>query len=130
MSSFTEYVFHFKQSGEVIRIPNAKWKRICEGEAVIVEYASQVVYIAYAYILLENRKPNYCPRVDGAIYYFDKDGRVIMNNPYYLDLLQDLDEDAGGIINLQHRRKKKEIAHKYHWKLIPQQIQRVINYIW
>lgn len=64
MSGLTEYVFHFKSSGEVMRIPYAKWKRIREGEEVIVEYASQAIYIAYAYILLEKRKPDYCPRID------------------------------------------------------------------
>ena len=130
MAGLTEYVFHFKQSGEVVRIPYAKWKRIRESEEVIVEYASQAIYIAYAYIILENRKPDYCPRIDGSIYYFDNSGRVILNRPYYIDLLQDLDEEAGGVISLQHHKKKKNVAKKFHWKLKPQQIQQVIECIW
>lgn len=89
MAGFTEYVFHFKQSVEVVRIPYAKWKRIREAEEVIVEYANQVVYIAYAYILLENRKQDYCPRIESAIYYFDNRGKVILERSYYVDIFQD-----------------------------------------
>lgn len=130
MSSLTEYVFRFDQNGDMVRIPYAKWNRIREGEEVIVEYANQAIYIAYAYILLENRKPDYCPRIDGAIYYFDQTGKVILDRPYYFDIFQDGEEEAGGVISLQHRQKKKEVADKYHWKLKPDQIQKVIDLIW
>ena len=107
-----------------------KWKRIREGKEVIEVYANQAVYIAYAYILLENRKPDYCPRIDGAIYYFDKTGNVILNRPYYFDIFQDGEEEAGGVISLQDRKKKKEVAEKHHWTLKPKQIQKVIDCIW
>ena len=130
MPSITEYVFHFELSGKVVRIPYAKWNRIREGEEVVEAYVNQTVYIAYAYILLENRKPHYCPRIDGAIYYFDEMGYVILGRPYYFDLLQDLEEHAGGAINLQHLKNKKAIAEKYRWKLKPNQIQKVIDCIW
>ncbi|GMR16613.1 MAG: hypothetical protein BMS9Abin31_0968 [Gammaproteobacteria bacterium] len=130
MSSFTEYVFCFDLNGEVIRIPYAKWKRIREGEEVVEDYVNQTVYIAYAYILLESRKPDYCPRIDGAIYYFDKKGKVILDRPHYFDIFQDGEEEAGGVINLQHRKKIKEVAEKYHWKLKSEQIQKVIDCIW
>ena len=130
MSGLTEYVFHFKQCGEVVRIPYAKWKRIREGEEVIVENARQMVYIAYAYILLENRKPDYCPRIDGAIYYFDQAGKVILNRPHYFDIFQDGEEERGAVISLQHRKKKKEVAEKYHWKLTTKKIQAVVDSIW
>jgi len=127
--SIAEYVFYFDEKDDVIRIPHAKWHRIREGEKVIEGYANQAVYIAYAYILLENRKPDYCPRIDGAIYYFDNTGKVILGRPHYFDLFQDYDEEVGGVISLQHRKKKKEVADKYHWKLNPKQIQTVINLI-
>ncbi len=130
MSSFTEYVFHFKNKNDVVHIPYAKWKRIREGEDITKEYANQAVYIAYAYILLENRKPDYCPRIDGAIYYFDKKGGIILDRPHYFDIFQDGIEETGGVISLQHRKKKKEVAEKYHWKLNPQQVQVVIDCIW
>ena len=130
MSSFTEYVFHFEPNGGVVRIPYAKWNRVREGEEIISEYANQAVYIAYAYILLENRKPDYCPRIDGAIYYFDKAGNVILDKPYYFDLFQDIDEKESGMISLEHRKKKKEVENKYRWKLKPDQIQKVIDCIW
>lgn len=125
-----EYVFKFSDNGNVTRIPHAKWSRLREGDESIEEYANQSIYIAYAYISLENRKPDYCPRIDGAIYYFDSRGYVILDIPYYFDLLQDLEEEAGSVINLQHRKKKKEVADKYHWKLKPGQIQKVIECIW
>ena len=130
MSSYTEYVFHFNSNGEVIRIPRAKWNRIRDGEASVKEYANQAVYIAYAYILLENRKPDYCPRIDGAIYYFHTDGRIILERPYYTCLLDDIDKSEDDIIYLFDRRKKKEVADKYHWTLNSQQIQKVIDCIW
>ena len=130
MSSFTEYVFRFDLNGEVIRIPYAKWKRIREGEEVVEDYVNQTVYIAYTYILLESRLPEYCPRIDGAIYYFDKNGYVILDKPYYFDLLQDNDERTGDVISLQHRKKKKEVTDKYYWKLKPGQIQKVVECIW
>lgn len=130
MSRLTEYVFRFEPNGEVIRIPYARWKRIREGKEVIEEYANQAVYIAYAYILLENRKPDYFPRIDGAIYYFDQAGKVILNRPHYFDIFQDGEEERGAVISLQHRKKKKEVAEKYHWKLTPKQIQAVVDSIW
>ena len=96
----------------------------------VKEYANQKVYIAYAYILLENRKPDYCPRIDGAIYYFEQNGRVIENTPYYFDLFQDYEEKTGGVISLQHRKKKKVVEDRFCWKLKPGQIQKVIDCIW
>ena len=130
MSSITEYVFNFKQSGDVIRISSAKWKRNHDGDEVIDEYANQRIYIAYAYILLEDRKPDYCPRIDGAIYYFDSKGKVILDRFHYVDILQDLAEERGGMIDLQHRKKKKEVAEKFQWTLKARQIQQVIDEIW
>lgn len=130
MSSLAEYVFHFDPNGDIVRIPYAKWKRVREGGEVIDDYANQAVYIAYAYILLENRKPDYCPRIDGAIYYFDKTGKAILNRPYYFDIFQDSAEEAGGVISLQHRKKKKGVEDRYRWKLKSDQIQKVIDCIW
>lgn len=130
MPSITEYVFHFELSGKVVHIPYAKWNRIREGEEVVEAYVNQTVYIAYAYILLEKRKPDYCPRIDGAIYYFDKSGKVILNRPYYFDIFQDGEEEAGGVISLVHRKKKKEVEARYRWKLKPDQIQKVVDCIW
>lgn len=130
MSSLTEYVFRFDQHGNVVRIPYAKWKRIREGEEVVEAYVNQTVYIAYAYILLENRKPDYCPRIDGAIYYFDKAGYVISDKPYYFDLFQDIDEKESGVISFEYRKKKKEVEDRYRWKLKPDQIQKVVDCIW
>lgn len=100
MSGLTEYVFHFENHGEVIRIPRARWNRIRDGEEPVKDYANKKVYIAYAYILLENRKPDYCPRIDGAIYYFDNTGKIISYRPHYFDIFQEGEEDAGGVISL------------------------------
>lgn len=130
MTGFTEYVFKFDDNDDVKRIPHAKWSRVREGEEVIVEYANQAVYIAYAYILLENRKPDYCPRIEGAIYYFDAWGQVILDRPHYFDIFQDWEEEAGGVISLQHRKKKKEVVDKYRWTLNSEQIQSVVESIW
>lgn len=130
MSSYTEYVFHFNSNGKVTRIPQTKWNRILQGDESVKAYANQSVYIAYAYILLENKKPDYCPRIDGAIYYFDEAGRVISDTPHYFDLLQDIDEASGEVISLEHRKKKNDVAAKYHWSLNPDQIQKVIDCIW
>ena len=130
MSRFTVYVFHFLEKGDVIRIPYAKWSRIRAGKDIIEEYSNKVIHIAYAYLLLENRKPVYCPRIEGIKYYFDKSGCVIADAPCYFDLLQDLEEDAGGVISLPHRKKKKEFSSKYQWKLNSQQIQTVLDFIW
>ncbi|MDH5425333.1 MAG: hypothetical protein OEY29_10085 [Gammaproteobacteria bacterium] len=128
--SFREYVFHFDEEGKVTRIPHTKWNRVRNGEELLQEHSNKSVYIAYAYMSLENRKPDYCPRIDGAIYYFDAAGRVILDKPYYFDLLQDLDELNGCVIDLLHRKKKAESANKYHWQLTSKQIQAVIDYIW
>ena len=125
-----EYVFKFADDGNVSRISHAKWSRIREGNESIEEYSNQSIYIAYAYILLENRKPDYCPRIDGAIYYFDQNGCIIDKGPYYIDIFQDDEEDAGGVVSLQHRKKKKEAKETFCWKLKPGQIQQVIDCIW
>ena len=130
MNSLTTYVFQFKDSDDVVRLPYAKWNRIWSGDEIVKEYSNQPVYIAYTYLSLENKKPVYCSRIDGEIYYFDKEGRIILNKPHCLDIFQDLDEEAGGVINLQHRKKKKEVADKYYWELNPQQIQQVLECIW
>lgn len=128
--SLREYVFQFDDTKLVRRIPYAKWCRIREGNERVEVYSNHAVYIAYAYILVEQGKPEYCPRIDGAIYYFDKTGLVIMEQPYYFDLLQDLDEMTGGVISLHHHKKKKEASNKYRWKLNSQQIQAVISCVW
>jgi len=130
MSKFTVYVFHFTENGDVVRIPLAKWERIRAGQVMFEEYSSQAAYIAYAYLLLENRKPDYCPRIDGAIYYFDETGRVVLDKPCYFDLLQDMEEGAGGVINLQHHRMKRSYSNKHQWKMSSQQIQAVVDNIW
>lgn len=126
--SMREYVFRFADDGNVMRISHVKWRRIREGNESLEEYSNQSIHIAYAYILQENRKPNYCPRIDGAVYYFDHAGRVLLDKPHYFDLLQDL-EEAGGVISLRHRRMKKEASDKYCWTLNTRQIQAVINLI-
>lgn len=126
--SIREYVFKFADDGYVTRIPHAKWSRIREGNESIEEYSNQSIYVAYAYILLDNRKPRYCPRIDGAVYYFDHAGRVLLDKPYYFDLLQDL-EEMGGVISLHHRKMKKEASDKYCWTLNTRQIQAVIDLI-
>jgi len=130
MTGFTEYVFRFEQNGEVVRIPYAKWKRIREGEEVVEAYANQTIYIAYAYLFLENKKPGYCPRIEGSIYYFDKVGRIIENRSHYFDLLQDFDEAESGVFNLHHYKKKKAAADKYQWTLKLDEIQKILDCIW
>ncbi|MDH5394471.1 MAG: hypothetical protein OEY11_14900 [Gammaproteobacteria bacterium] len=130
MSGLTVYVFHFADVGDVKRIPYAKWDRILTGNENIEKFSGCSIYIAYAYLMLENKKPDYCPRIDGAIYCFDDNGRVISDSPHYFDLLQDLDETTGDVINLQHHKNKMMVQQKYHWKLNTQQIQLVIELIW
>lgn len=129
MSSITVYVFHFSDDGKVTRIPYAKWKRITHGDELVEEFSSLPVLIAYAYILLEDRKPDYCPRIEGEICYFDHSGKFISEVPYF-DLLQDTDEESGGVVSLEHRKKKKSFFEKYYWELNAQQIQAVIDCIW
>ena len=130
MTNRTVYIFYFSDYGNITRIPYAKWKRISSGEEAIKSFSNATIHIAYTYILLENKKPDYCPRIEGGIYYFDKSGRIILDEPPYFDLLQDLAERNGGAINLQHRKKKIEAFNKYQWELNSQQIQAVIDYIW
>lgn len=90
--SIREHVFQFEDAGTVRRIPYKKWCRVREGDERKEKYANQIIHIAYAYIVVANGKPEYCSRIDGAHYYFD--------------LLQDLYEDDGGVIRLEHRKKK------------------------
>lgn len=130
MDSIRVYIFHFSDDGHVSRIPYAKWQRSQSGEEPVKEFSNACIRIAHAYILFENRKPAYCLRIEGGIYYFDNLGRIILNEPYYYDLLQELDESCGGVIKLQHRKKKKAAVDKFCWKLNAQQIKAVIDYIW
>lgn len=130
MPGVTVYIFYFTDDGNVTRIPYAKWNRISSGDEIAEEFSNLSVRIAYAYLLLENRKPDYCPRIEGEIYYFDRSGRIIDDDRNYFDLLQDVDERAGGVINLQHRKRKKEVWEKYYWELNSKQIQAVIDCIW
>lgn len=130
MTSDTVYTFHFSDDGDITRIPYAKWKRIISGKESVKEFLNASIRIAYAYILLENKKPDYCPRIEGGIYYFDESGRIILNEPHYFDLLLDMDEASDGVISLEHYKKKKEAFDKYCWQLNPQQIQTIINNIW
>lgn len=130
MTGLTVYIFYFSGDGHVTRIPYAKWKRISAGEESVQDFSNAAVHIAYAYLQLKNKKPVYCPRIEGGIYYFDKTGRIIVNDPQYFDLLQDLDEASGGVISLQHHKKKKVAQDKYCWELYSQQVQAVIDTIW
>jgi hypothetical protein len=130
MASHAVYVFYFSEDGNVTRIPYARWDRIESGKETVEDYSNLTIRIAYAYLLLENKKPDYCARIEGQIYHFDQSGRIIQDNPPYFDLLQDIDEASGGVINLEHRKKKKEAFDKYYWELNSQQIQAVIDSIW
>jgi len=130
MTNRTVYVFYFSDDYRVKRIPYAKWKRISAGDECVDEFSNLAVHIAYAYILLENKKPDYCPLIEGHIHYFDETGRMILDELPYFDLLQDMDEAAGGVINLHHRKKKKAAFDKYCWTLNAQQIQAVVDCIW
>jgi len=127
---FKEYVFLFNTDGSVTRIPAAKWSRVREGDELLQEFSNRSVQIAYAYIKFVNSSPDYCPRIDGVIYYFDENGRVISDKPHYFDLLQDLDEVTGGVINLQHRKLKVKTASKYQWQVNAKQIQLIVDNIW
>lgn len=129
MPGLTVYIFYFSDDGKVARIPYAKWNRINSGNEAIEEFSNLSIHIAYAYILLENRKPDYCTRIEGEICYFDHSGKIILNQPYF-DLLQDMDEASGGAINLRHRKRIKEVREKNYWQLNAQQIQAVIDCIW
>ncbi len=100
---------------------------LAQVKSLLQDFSNTSIHIAHAYLLLVNKKPDYCPRIEGDIYYFDKSGKIILNEPYYFDLLQDLDEDRGGVINLQHRKKKIATFDKYCWELNAQQIQAVID---
>ncbi|MDH5712076.1 MAG: hypothetical protein OEZ15_10505 [Gammaproteobacteria bacterium] len=130
MPARTVYVFYFSGGGCVERIPYAKWKRISSGEKLVNEFSNLAVHIAYAYILLENKKPVYCPLIEGHIHYFDEAGRMVLDELFYFDLLQDTDEAVGGVIILQHRKKKKAAFEKYCWELNSRQIQAVVDCIW
>ena len=130
MSGVTVYVFYFSKDGNVSRIPYARWDRIESGKETVEDYSSLTIHIAYAYILLENRKPDYCPRIEGHIYHFDLSGRIIPDKLPYFDLLHDVDEASGGVINLQHRIKKKGMFEKHYWELNSRQVQAVIDCIW
>ena len=130
MPGYTVYIFYFSRDGNVTRIPYARWKRIRSGKETVEEFLNLSVHIAYAYLLLENKKPDYCPRIEGQVCYFDKSGRIILDEPPCFDLLQEMDEAADGVINLQYRRGKKEVLDKYYWELNSQQIQTVIDCIW
>lgn len=129
MSNPTVYIFIFSSKTVVTRLPYAKWIRIRSGSERSVDFAGKAIRIAYAYILLKNRKPSYCPRIEGGIYYFDHDGRI-KNYLVYFDLLEDMNEEQTGIINLQHRKKLKEYTNKYCWNLNVTQVQQVISCIW
>jgi len=100
MANLSAYIFHFSDKGNVICIAHAKWARIRAGDEIVEAYSNQPVHIAYAYASLERRKPVYCSRIDGAIYYFDNTGRVILDKPHYLDFMKDLDEAAVDAIDL------------------------------
>ena len=125
----TVYIFYFSDSGNVTRLPYAKWIRIRSGKEIADNFAGKSIHIAYAYILLNNRLPDYCPRIEGGIYYFDRSGRI-KNYMAYFDLFEDMDEDSASIINLKHRKKKKEYSDKYCWQLDSKQIQLIIDSIW
>jgi len=130
MSGYTVYIFNFPDDNHVTRIPYAKRKRVSSGKESVQAFSNSAVRIAHAYLLLKDKKPDYCSRIEGGIYYFDNSGRIILNKAYYFDLLQDLDESSAGVIDLQHRKKKQAALDKYCWELNSQQVQAVIDCIW
>ena len=126
--SIREYVFKFANDGNVTRIPHAKWSRIREGDECIEKYA-QAVYIAYAYIFLENRKPEYCPRIEGAIYYFDESGYMVKTLPK-IDILKEMEEMNTNVIDFYYHKEVQKYLKQHQWQLASRQIQAVIDSIW
>ena len=127
MTNYRVYVFHFSKNGDVQRIAYAKWQRIYSRQECDNNFANQSIYIGFAYIELNDRKAEFCPQIDGEIFYFDENGWLILDRRVSIDIFQDGRED---IIDLSYWQKKKEIQKRYYWKLNSIQNQRVIDLIW
>ena len=129
MSNLTTYVFHFLESDKVVRLPYAKWNRICSCEEALPKYSNKSIYIAYAYIELENRKPVYCPVIEGSIYYFDAKGYLIKKLPR-IDLLKELYEMDSDVIDFNYHKENFDYFKQHQWQLDSNQIQAVLDCIW
>ncbi|MCK4866349.1 MAG: hypothetical protein KAT06_13110 [Gammaproteobacteria bacterium] len=127
MTSYSVYIFHFSKNGDVHRIAYAKWKRLYSRKECDKSLANLSIYIAFAYIELNDRKAEFCPRIDGEIFYFDDKGWLILDKRVSLDIFQ---ESREGIIDLSYWQKKKERQKKYYWTLNSNQNQRVIDLTW
>ena len=127
--SLREYVFHFVDAEIVSRIRYVKWCRVLEGEESVDAFANRSIYIAYAYISVENRIPSYCPRIDGAIHYFDESGYIVKTLTK-IDLLKELDEMNSDVIDFCYLRGKQKYFKRHQWQLDSSQIQAVIDCIW
>lgn len=129
MSNLTTYVFHFLEPEKVVRLSYAKWNRIFLGEEKLPNYSNKLIYIAYAYISLENRKPAYCSIIEGSIYYFDAMGYLIKTLPR-IDLLQEMYEINSDVIDFNYHKEKADYFKQHQWQLNLKQIGVVLDCIW
>lgn len=129
MSNLTTHVFHFLEPDKVVRIPYAKWNRICSGEEILPNYSNKLIYIAYAYISLENRIPVYCPIIEGSIYYFNTAGYLIKTLPR-MDLLKEMYEIDSDVIDFNYHKEKYDYFKQHQWQLNSKQIGVALDHIW
>ncbi len=131
----TVSVFHFKPDGTIKRIPMTRWNRMCDEEEPYVGYEGQTIRIAYAYIDRVNRKPVYCPLIEGAIYRLDDKGMVRVTDRIR-DVVSPLgDIDLGGelsgpsVIDACARFGRRRYAVRHTWKVTPKDVQALVDII-
>ena len=129
----TVSVFHFLDDGCVKRVPMTKWNPIGRGDKPYIGYENQKIKMAFAYIERIDRKPVYCPRIEGLVYRTDERGYV-----NFYERLKDFNSPLADLpifddgYDLQMRKtcsmfRRKCYSNRHLWQLSPSDIQKIVD---
>lgn len=124
------YIFMLDENNHPSRIPLAKWDRVLKKQQAMIELAGTCVKIAYAYIELEDRRPVYCPRIDGVLHFFDESGYIAESHMPPVDLIANLKKENEKVVDLEHYLRNRDYWVANRWDVQPAMIQKIIDKIW
>jgi hypothetical protein len=124
------YIFYLDDAADPVRIPLAKWQRLSKGRGGMAELAGKTVKVLFAYIEVQDGRPFFCPRVDGVICRFDREGVLLQPECPPVDLLYDLYCRSEPVADLTRRIEQQEYFKRNCWEIDRTSLKKILDAIW
>ena len=128
MINLKQYIYHYRDDNQLIRIPVTPWQRILSQEQAVPAYQDMSIRIVYSYVEMFARRPVYCHRIETVRYKFDSDGFYSPLPIPDLDMLAGIAEDK--ISYLSVKKNKNAYFSARYWELTPVLLDNILEKIW